>query len=153
MSVQREAPSISRTRSPTTPTTNAFGSTGTTRRRVTIIELLRSGTDGGPNFCEFVDDVLYSIYIDNDGGRPAEITYQFQFHTTTGNNGDVPLQQRPMPRSTTRTGTSASLLGLGGRLDFKGKNRSQTEGHGAGQNLALPPLHVALPVVERGFCP
>ena len=40
---------------------------------------------GGPNFYEFGDDVLYSIYIDNDGDGVPEIAYQFQFETTLQN--------------------------------------------------------------------
>src|SRR3982750_2612780 len=43
------------------------------------------GPPGGPNFFEFGDDVLYSIYIDNDGDALPEITYQFSFHTTYEN--------------------------------------------------------------------
>ncbi len=38
--------------------------------------------DGGPNFYEFGDDVLYEINIDNDGDGIADITYQFGFQTT-----------------------------------------------------------------------
>ena len=40
------------------------------------------GPDGGPNFYEFGDDVLYEINIDNDGDGIADIVYQFQFTTT-----------------------------------------------------------------------
>src|ERR1700683_993604 len=40
---------------------------------------------GGPNFYEFGDDVLYSIYIDNDGDGVPEIAYEFQFETTLQN--------------------------------------------------------------------
>jgi hypothetical protein len=40
---------------------------------------------GGPNFYEFGDDVLYSIYIDNDCDGVPEIAYQFQFETTLQN--------------------------------------------------------------------
>ena len=40
---------------------------------------------GGPNFYEFGDDVLYSLYIDNDGDGVPEIAYQFQFETTLQN--------------------------------------------------------------------
>jgi hypothetical protein len=40
---------------------------------------------GGPNFFEFGDDVLYSIYIDNDGDAEPEIEYQFRFQTTLRN--------------------------------------------------------------------
>ena len=37
--------------------------------------------DGGPNFYEFGDDVVYEIHIDNDGDGRADITYQFRFGT------------------------------------------------------------------------
>src|SRR5271167_4082126 len=37
---------------------------------------------GGPNFFEFGNDVLYSIYIDNDGDGVPEISYVFRFNTT-----------------------------------------------------------------------
>ena len=40
------------------------------------------GPDGGPNFYEFGDDVLYEINIDNNGDGVADIIYQFQFTTT-----------------------------------------------------------------------
>src|SRR5450432_1381683 len=39
--------------------------------------------DGGPNFYEFGDDVLYAIHIDNSGDGRADITYQFRFETRT----------------------------------------------------------------------
>ncbi|PZS36191.1 MAG: hypothetical protein DLM58_02300 [Pseudonocardiales bacterium] len=37
--------------------------------------------DGGPNFFQFGDDVLYEIHIDNNGDAKPDITYQFRFHT------------------------------------------------------------------------
>ena len=40
------------------------------------------GPDGGPNFYEFGDDVLYQINIDNNGDGVADVIYQFQFTTT-----------------------------------------------------------------------
>jgi len=40
------------------------------------------GPDGGPNFYEFGDDVLYEINIDNDGDGVADVIYQFEFTTT-----------------------------------------------------------------------
>jgi hypothetical protein len=39
--------------------------------------------DGGPNFAQFGDDVLYEIHIDNDGDAKSDITYQFRFRTET----------------------------------------------------------------------
>jgi hypothetical protein len=41
--------------------------------------------DGGPNFFEFGDNVLYEILIDNNGDSVADISYQFQFTTTVKN--------------------------------------------------------------------
>jgi hypothetical protein len=41
--------------------------------------------DGGPNFYEFGDDVLYKIHIDNDGDRRPEITYELRFTTRLRN--------------------------------------------------------------------
>ncbi len=41
--------------------------------------------DGGPNFFEFGDDVLYQIHISNSGTALADITYQFRFRTEVRN--------------------------------------------------------------------
>src|ERR1700761_4241375 len=41
--------------------------------------------DGGPNFAEFGDDVLYEIHVSNSGTARADITYRFQFHTELRN--------------------------------------------------------------------
>lgn len=41
--------------------------------------------DGGPNFYEFGDDVLYMIHVDNDGDGIPNISYQFEFTTEVSN--------------------------------------------------------------------
>ncbi|WP_442785302.1 DUF4331 domain-containing protein [Amycolatopsis sp. H20-H5] len=41
--------------------------------------------DGGPNFFEFGDDVLYEIHVSNSGNATADISYQFRFHTEIRN--------------------------------------------------------------------
>jgi hypothetical protein len=41
--------------------------------------------DGGPNFFEFGDDVLYEINVSNSGTARPDITYQFRFHTEIRN--------------------------------------------------------------------
>jgi len=43
------------------------------------------GPAGGPNFYEFGNDVLYEIYVDNNGDGRPEVTYQFRFTTTYQN--------------------------------------------------------------------
>jgi hypothetical protein len=41
--------------------------------------------DGGPNFFEFGDDVLYEIHVSNSGTAKADISYQFRFRTEVRN--------------------------------------------------------------------
>ncbi|MGI9119759.1 MAG: DUF4331 domain-containing protein [Acidimicrobiales bacterium] len=36
---------------------------------------------GGPNYFEFGDDVLYKIYVDNNGDAIEDVTYEFRFST------------------------------------------------------------------------
>ena len=81
MSSHREAPAISKDPVADNTDTYAFVSSGNT---VTIITnyLPAETPAGGPNFYEFGDDVLYSIYIDNDGDGVPNISYQFRFETT-----------------------------------------------------------------------
>jgi hypothetical protein len=43
------------------------------------------GRPAGRTFRSFGDDVLYSIFIDNDGDAKPDIEYQFQFNTTLRN--------------------------------------------------------------------
>jgi hypothetical protein len=84
MSSHREAPSISKDPVADNTDTYAFVSSGNT---VTIITnyLPAETPAGGPNFYEFGDDVLYSIYIDNDGDGLPNVSYQFRFATTVTN--------------------------------------------------------------------
>jgi hypothetical protein len=59
---------------------------------VTLISNYYPGQDpaGGPNFYAFGDDVTYDLNIDNDGDAVQDITYRFEFSTTT-KNPNVPL--------------------------------------------------------------
>ena len=72
MSSHREAPEISK--DPVADNTDTYVFVSPDKPdTVTIITNYVPLEDppGGPNFFEFGDDVLYSIYIDNDGdGRP-----------------------------------------------------------------------------------
>jgi hypothetical protein len=86
MSSHREAPSISQDPVADNADTYAFVSPDDPST-VTIITnyVPLEGPPGGPNFFEFGDDVLYSIYIDNNGDAKPDIEYQFQFNTTLRN--------------------------------------------------------------------
>jgi hypothetical protein len=82
MSSHREAPAISKDPVADNTDTYAFVSPDDPST-VTIISnyLPLEAPFGGPNFFEFGDDVLYSIYIDNDGDGQADVTYEFRFFT------------------------------------------------------------------------
>ncbi len=86
MSSHREAPEISK--DPVADSTDVYAfvspdAPGTVTLIANYIPL--EGPDGGPNFYEFGDDVLYTINIDNDGDGDADIVYEFQFQTTLTN--------------------------------------------------------------------
>jgi hypothetical protein len=86
MSSHREAPEISK--DPVADSTDLYAFVSPDDpETVTIIAnyIPLEGAAGGPNFYEFGDDVVYDIYIDNDGDALAEITYQFQFSTAVRN--------------------------------------------------------------------
>ena len=86
MSSHREAPEISKDPVADNTDTYAFVSPdnpGTVTIITNYIPL--ENPAGGPNFFEFGDDVLYSIYIDNDGDARPDITYQFRFSSQLRN--------------------------------------------------------------------
>ena len=82
MSSHREAPEISK--DPAADNADVYAFVSPDRPdTVTLISNFVPLQDppGGPNFFEFGDDVLYSIYIDNDGDGKPNISYVFQFST------------------------------------------------------------------------
>jgi hypothetical protein len=126
MSSHREAPEISK--DPVADSTDlyAFVSPDAPNTVTIIANYIPLETpDGGPNFFEFGDDVLYAIHVDNDGDGRADITYEFRFATgspaaasssflyNTGPITSLPSQawNRPQTFSLTevRNGTSTVL--------------------------------------------
>src|SRR6202165_176054 len=86
MSSHREAPEISK--DPVADNADVYAFVSPDKpNTVTIITnfVPLQGPPGGPNFFEFGDDVLYYIYIDNDGDGVPEISYQFKFNTVISN--------------------------------------------------------------------
>jgi hypothetical protein len=84
MSSHREAPEISK--DPVADSTDLYAFVSPDKpETVTLIAnyIPLQEPDGGPNFYEFGDDVLYAIHIDNSGDGRADITYQFRFETRT----------------------------------------------------------------------
>ena len=78
MSSHREAPRISNDPAADNTDLYAFMSSPT---KVAILAnfIPFEKPEGGPNFFQFGNDVLYEIKIDNDGDAEADVTYQFRF--------------------------------------------------------------------------
>jgi len=135
MSSHREAPEISK--DPVADNTDVYAFVSPDQPdTVTIITnyIPLEGPPGGPNFFEFGDDVLYSIYIDNDGDAKPDITYQFQFNTQLRNPNTFLYNTGPI-----------------GSLDDPNWNKrqfysvSRANGHGSNvlaDNLASPPCNI-----------
>jgi hypothetical protein len=86
MSSHREAPEISK--DPVADSTDLYAFVNPDKSgMVTLIAnyIPLQAPDGGPNFYEFGDDVLYEIHIDNDGDAQADITFQFRFTSVLTN--------------------------------------------------------------------
>jgi hypothetical protein len=86
MSSHREAPEIAK--DPVADSTDLYAFVSPEEPdTVTLIAnyVPLEAPDGGPNFYEFGDDVLYKIHIDNDGDRRPEVTYEFRFTTRLRN--------------------------------------------------------------------
>src|SRR5260370_41485971 len=86
MAAAREAPAIAK--GPVADSTDlyAFVSPDAPSTATIIANYIPlEGPDGGPNFFEFGDDVLYAIYVDNDGDAKPNVTYQFRFQTQIKN--------------------------------------------------------------------
>ncbi|HZQ89924.1 MAG TPA: DUF4331 domain-containing protein [Gaiellaceae bacterium] len=147
MSSHREAPAVSQDPVADNADTYAFVSPDDPTT-VTIITnyVPLEGPPGGPNFFEFGDDVLYSIYVDNDGDALPEITYQFRFHTTYQNPNTFLYNTGPIgsladPNWNKRQLYSVSVI----RSRASGKTQSHAkDGKGTvlAGNLACPPCNV-----------
>ena len=86
MSSHREAPEISK--DPVADGTDVYAFVSPDRpNSVTLIAnfIPLQKPDGGPNFYEFGDDVLYEIHVANKGKAEPDVTYQFRFHTRIRN--------------------------------------------------------------------
>jgi hypothetical protein len=86
MSSHREAPEISKDPVADNTDTYAFVSPDRPNTVTLIANFIPSQIpEGGPNFYEFGDDVLYEINISNRGKAQDDITYQFRFRTAIRN--------------------------------------------------------------------
>jgi hypothetical protein len=143
MSSHREAPSISQDPVADNADTYAFVSPDDPST-VTIITnyVPLEGPPGGPNFFEFGDDVLYSIYVDNDGDAKPEIEYQFRFRTTY-QNPDTFLYNTGQITSLTDPNWNKRQLYSVSVVRSSGRDSDDPrEGKVIAKNLACPPCNV-----------
>jgi hypothetical protein len=135
MSSHREAPAISQDPVADNADTYAFVSPDDPTT-VTIITnyVPLEGPPGGPNFFEFGDDVLYSIYVDNDGDARPEIEYQFQFRTTLQNPDTFLYNTGPIGSLTDPNWNKRQLYDVS---IVRGGNARIL-----GQDLACPPCNI-----------
>ncbi len=146
MSSHREAPEISK--DPVADSTDLYAfmspdQPGTVTLIANYIPL--QAPDGGPNFYEFGDEVLYAINIDNTGDGFPDISYQFRFTTVNNipgsflyNDGPITALTPPSPHSSWNRQQTYTLT----RVDMPW-NRWNNRGEivlGAG--LLCPPCNI-----------
>jgi hypothetical protein len=144
MSSHREAPAISQDPVADNADTYAFVSPDDPTT-VTIITnyVPLEGPPGGPNFFEFGDDVLYSIYVDNDGDALPEIEYQFRFRTTLQNEDTFLYNTGPIGSLTDPNWNKRQLYSVS-VIRSRGRDSDDDRGPGKvlGKDLACPPCNV-----------
>lgn len=129
MSSHREAPEISK--DPVADNTDVYAFISPDRpHTVTLIAnfIPFQNPQGGPNFYEFGDDVVYAIKVSNRGDARADVTYEFRFttkilndETFLYNTGPItsihdPDWNRPQFYSVTRTARGHKPQVLASRL-------------------------------------
>jgi hypothetical protein len=90
--------------------------------------------DGGPNFYEFGDDVLYAINIDNTGDGKADISYQFRFTNNITNPATFLYNTGPI--------TSLSSSSWNRRQHYTVTRVAKGKSTVLGTNLACPPCNI-----------
>src|SRR5437660_6436030 len=121
MSSHREAPEISK--DPVADSTDVYAFVSPDAPdTVTLIAnyVPLQAPDGGPNFYEFGDDVLYEIKIDNNGDGKADVTYQFTFTTEVTNESTFLYNTGPILSLTDKNWNRRQTFTVV-RVDAKGK--------------------------------
>ncbi len=146
MSSHREAPEISK--DPVADNTDTYAFVSPDKPdTVTIITNYVPLEDppGGPNFFEFGDDVLYSIYIDNDGDGLPDIEYRFRFRTKL-RNPDTFLYNTGQITSINSPNWNRRQFYEVSRVNHPDRHRNgkgrRPKQHVLGRNLASPPCNI-----------
>jgi hypothetical protein len=139
MSSHREAPEISK--DPVADSTDVYAFVSPDApTTVTLIAnyVPLQAPDGGPNFYEFGDDVLYHINIDNNGDGVAEIIYELRFNTVVQNPNTFLYNTGPVQSLNDKNWNRRQFYSLN-RQDKNGSQRRTTV---LGTNLACPPCNI-----------
>ncbi|HEY5820646.1 MAG TPA: DUF4331 domain-containing protein [Propionibacteriaceae bacterium] len=99
MSSHREAPEISK--DPVADNTDVYAFVSPDKPdMVTLIAnfIPFQSPQGGPNFYEFGDDVLYQIHVSNRGDARTDVVYQFRFHTKIRNDATFLYNTGPIKK-------------------------------------------------------
>ncbi|MBV8303470.1 MAG: DUF4331 domain-containing protein [Acidimicrobiia bacterium] len=157
MSSHREAIAISQ--DPVADSTDLYAWVSPDKpRTVTLIAnyVPLQSPDGGPNFYEFGDDVLYEIHIDNDGDGEADVTYQFRFDSVLQNPDSFLYNTGPITVSpggvvdTSNWNRRQSFSVV--RIDRQRRKGSPRRGVLLGSDLACPPCNIG-PLSTPGYDP
>jgi hypothetical protein len=135
MSSHREAPEIAKDAVADSTDLYAFVSPDNPDT-VTIIAnyVPLESPDGGPNFYEFGDDVLYTINIDNNGDGLPDVIYQFQFTNLVTNQGTFLYNTGPI--------TSLTSTSWNRRQFFTVTRIANGAAQVLGTGLACPPCNI-----------
>jgi hypothetical protein len=139
MSSHREAPEISK--DPVADSTDLYAFVSPDEPdTVTIIAnyVPLEGPDGGPNFYEFGDDVLYAISIDNDNDGDADIVFEFQFQTQVTDPNTFLYNTGPIQSLTDPNWNRRQTYSVTRVDNSRGGSRNTVLGTG----LACPPCNI-----------
>lgn len=104
MSSHREAPEVSKDPVADNTDVYAFVSPDAPDTVTLVANFIPfQNPQGGPNFYEFGDDVLYQIHVSNKGDARADVTYQFRFSTKVRNNNTFLYNTGPISSITDPT--------------------------------------------------
>jgi hypothetical protein len=140
MSSHREAPEISK--DPVADGTDVYAFVSPNRPAyVTLIAnfIPLQKPDGGPNFYEFGDDVLYEIHVNNRGDATRDVSFQFKFSTKVRNDKTFLYNTGPITSIASPNWNRPQFYTVT-RIDWKGdKVRKETV---LGKGLRTPPVNV-----------
>ena len=136
MSSHREAPEISK--DPVADNTDVYAFVSPDRpETVTLIAnfIPAQKPDGGPNFYEFGDDVVYQIHVSNAGDARTDVLYEFRFQSVI-RNADTFLYNTGRITSIDDTAWNRPQY-YSVTKQLRGKSKQTL-----GTNLTVPPVNI-----------